>query len=213
MQARHAQDDHARLPADRPGEGSEPVERGVPAPASAAVAVALEEPRAAADAPAADRASTVPPAQPGRLPVTSTRPEADPPDADRREAADPTAVVWSRRLFLNMDLVVLVPAVLVALALGAPTLGVLVGVGGWLLQRAVEVVDRRIIVRAAEPGSRLGLNFIDAFARVWLLAGAIIVAGVAGEHRDGLAAALVIFATYSISFAVRIARGRAGGPA
>jgi hypothetical protein len=122
-------------------------------------------------------------------------------------------VGWGNRLFENLDLVVLVPAVLVALALGAPTLGVLVGAGGWLLQRAVAVADRRLIVRAAEPGSRLGLNFIDAFARIWLLAGAIIVAGVAGGHHDGLAAALVIFAAYSIAFAVRIARGPEGGPA
>src|SRR5262249_55581172 len=64
-----------------------------------------------------------------------------------------------------------------ALALGAPAFGVLVGAGAWLLQRLVAVADRRAIVRAAEPGSRLGLNFIDAFARIWLLAAGIIVAG------------------------------------
>ena len=129
-------------------------------------------------------------------------------------AADPAARVrWGNRLFENLDLVVLVPAVLVALALGAPAFGVLVGAGAWLLQRAVAVADRRLIVRAAEPGSRLGLNFIDAFARIWLLVGGIVVAGTAGNHHDGLAASLVIFAAYSIAFAVRIARGREGGPA
>ncbi len=66
--------------------------------------------------------------------------------------------------------------------------------------------------RAAEPGSRLGLNFIDSFARIWLLVGGIVVAGAVGSHEDGLAAALVILVAYSIAFAVRIARGREAGP-
>jgi hypothetical protein len=112
----------------------------------------------------------------------------------------------------NLDLVVVPVGVAVALVLGAPVFGVLVGAGGWLVQRVIAVAVRRLIVKSAEPGSRLGLNFIDAFGRIWLLAGAIIVAGAVGNRRDGLAAALVIFAAYSLVFAIRIGRGRAGGP-
>ena len=115
-------------------------------------------------------------------------------------------------LALNVDLVLLPIGAAIALALGAPVFGVLVGTGGWLLQRAAAAIDHRLIVKAAEPGSRLGLNFIDGFARIWLLAGAIVLAGAAGHRKDGLAAALVILVAYSVSFAVRIARGRAGGP-
>jgi hypothetical protein len=111
-----------------------------------------------------------------------------------------------------LDVVVVVLATVSALALGAPAFGVLVGAGAWLLQRMLAVADRSAIVRAAEPGSRLGLNFIDAFARIWLLAGGIVVAGAVGSRRDGLAAALLIFVGYSVAFAVRIARGREGGP-
>src|SRR5690349_2846784 len=76
----------------------------------------------------------------------------------------------------HFDLVFVVLATAAALALGAPALGVLVGAAGWLAQRALAVADRRLIVRFAEPGSRLGLNFVDAFARIWLLAGAIVIA-------------------------------------
>ncbi|HEV2981410.1 MAG TPA: hypothetical protein VGX51_08255 [Solirubrobacteraceae bacterium] len=108
----------------------------------------------------------------------------------------------------NFDLVFVVLAAAVALALRAPALGVLVGAGGWLAQRALAAADRRLIVRFAEPGSRLGLNFVDAFARIWLLAGAIVIAYLAGGRHDGLAAALLILATYSVAFAVRIGRGR-----
>jgi hypothetical protein len=195
MQASHAQDDHARVPADPPGEGSEPVEGGQVPRASAAVAIAVDEPGAAADA--APLASPLPPRRRSASSV----------------AADPPAQVGrTHALFANLDVILLVPGVALALALGAPAFGVLVGAGAWLLQRVVAVADRRLIVRAAEPGSRLGLNFIDAFARIWLLAAGIIVAGAAGSRQDGLAAALVIFAGYSVAFAVRIARGREAGP-
>src|SRR6266702_3927970 len=111
----------------------------------------------------------------------------------------------------HLDVVLVLLATPVALVLGAPALGFCVGAGGWLAQRALAVADRRLIAKAAEPGSRLGLNFIDAFARIWLLAGAIIIAGVVGGRRDGLAAALLIFAAYSVAFAMRLARGRPKG--
>jgi len=117
-----------------------------------------------------------------------------------------------RRVLANVDLVVLAAAVVIGFAVGASTFGLLVGAGAWLLQRLAAVVDRRLIVRAAEPGSRLGLNFIDSFARIWLLAIGIIIAGAVGSHEDGLAAAVVILAAYSAAFAVRVARGREGGP-
>jgi hypothetical protein len=118
---------------------------------------------------------------------------------------EPTAALAVLR---HLDVVLVVLATPVALALGAPAFGFCVGVGGWLAQHALAAADRRLIAKAAEPGSRLGLNFIDAFGRIWLLAGAIIVAGVAGGRRDGLAAALLIFGAYSVAFAARLARGR-----
>src|SRR5262249_17245599 len=152
MQASHAQDDHARLPAGPPGEGSEPVEGGEEPRASAAVAVAVDEPRGAADA----------------APLASPRPRRRRPASSF--AADSSAHVGrTRPLFANLDLILLVPGVVLALALGAPAFGVLVGAGAWLLQRVVAVADRRAIVSAAEPGSRLGLDVHDAFARIWLL--------------------------------------------
>jgi hypothetical protein len=134
-------------------------------------------------------------------------------DLSRLPAAGPGGSIDPAVLLHYLDVVVVVVGVPIALALGAPAFGVLVGAGAWLLQRVAAVVDRRAILRAAEPGSRLGLNFIDAFARIWLLVGGIVVAGAVGSHEDGLAAALVIFVAYSIAFAVRIARGREGSPA
>jgi hypothetical protein len=107
--------------------------------------------------------------------------------------------------YLDLYLVVLGGAV--ALVLGAPELGVSVGGAGWLLQRLVQVTDRRFTRRLRDPRTQVGIHVTEAFGRIWLLAGAIVVAGVAGHRQDGLAAAILIFAAYSVGFAVRIASG------
>lgn len=106
-----------------------------------------------------------------------------------------------------LDVAVVVIGAIVALALGGPTLGVIVGAAGWILQRAVQIVDRRVTARVREPRKQVGIHVFESFGRIWLLAAAIIVAGVAGGRKDGLAAAILIFAAYSIGFGIRIASG------
>lgn len=107
--------------------------------------------------------------------------------------------------FLDVPFVVI--GAIVALVLGAPALGVIVGACGWILQRALQVVDRRFTRKLRDPVKQVGVNVTESFGRIWLLAGAIVVSGVVGGRRDGLAAAILIFAAYSIAFAIRIASG------
>ncbi|MHB1469400.1 MAG: hypothetical protein ACYCX7_09615 [Solirubrobacteraceae bacterium] len=111
-----------------------------------------------------------------------------------------------------LDVVVVVLAAAPALVLGAPVLGFVVGAVGWLLQRVLGKTDRRLIRLAREPRAQLGLNLFEAFGRIWLLAGAIVIAGVAGSRANGLTAALVIFGAYSIAFVVRVSSGPPGRP-
>ena len=106
-----------------------------------------------------------------------------------------------------LDVAVVVIGAIIALVLGAPALGVIVGGAGWILQRAVQVVDRRLTAQVREPTKLVGIRVTESFGRIWLLAGAIIVAGIAGGRGDGLAAAILIFAAYSIGFGIRIASG------
>jgi hypothetical protein len=126
---------------------------------------------------------------------------------------DAPAARLAHALAHNLDLVLMPVAVAVALALGGPAFGLLVGGFAWLLYRALGVVNRRLIDRSVKAGSRLGPDFIEAFARIWLLAAAIVIAGAVGTHSDGLAAALVIAGSYSVAFAVRVVRGRPSGGA
>ena len=113
-------------------------------------------------------------------------------------------------LLSQLDLVLVLLAAAPALALGAPVLGYAVGAGAWVLQRIVAHADKRWIRNAAEPRTQLGLILFEAFGRIWLLAGAIVIAGVAGGRADGLPAAVTIFGAYSVAFAIRILSGPPG---
>jgi hypothetical protein len=111
-----------------------------------------------------------------------------------------------------LDVILVVVATPVALALGAPALGFAIGAGAWVLQRILAEADRRWIRNTKTPRAQLGLNLFEAFGRIWLLAGAIVLAGIVGGRADGLTAALVIFAAYSVAFAIRVLSGKPTSP-
>src|SRR6202453_3911171 len=116
----------------------------------------------------------------------------------------------SASILQYLDVLLVVLAAPVAIALGAPPLGYLIAAGAWVLQRVLQQLDRRWI--AGRGGdARFGLNLVDGFGRIWLLAAAIVLAAVIGGRRDGLAAALLIFVAYSIAFAIRLVSGRPQG--
>lgn len=112
-----------------------------------------------------------------------------------------------------IDAVIVIVAVPILLVVGAPALGSAVGAGAWVLQRLIQIADAAWTNRVEDSLRRAGTRLFEAFARIWLLAGAIVVAGVAGGRRDGLTAAIVIFCAYSIALMVRIASGPPQGSA
>jgi hypothetical protein len=106
-----------------------------------------------------------------------------------------------------LDVAFVVIGAIIALILGAPSLGVIIGGAGWLLQRSLQVIDRRVTARIEDSFRRAGIRSAEAFGRIWLLGGAIVVAAVAGGHKDGLTAAILVLVAYSIAFALRIVNG------
>jgi hypothetical protein len=106
-----------------------------------------------------------------------------------------------------LDVVFAVIAAAVAIALGGPVLGCALGGGGWVLQRLVQVVDRSWARRLREPRAQLGVSLFERFGRIWLLAGVIVIAALAGGRRDGLAAAIIIFCAYTIRFVIGLVSG------
>lgn len=113
-------------------------------------------------------------------------------------------------LLRHLDIPLVAIAAPLAIVLGAPAFGCAIAAVAWVLQSVLAHTDRRWIARRREPGSRLGLDVAESFGRIWLLVGAIVVAGAVGSRSDGLAAALTIFAAYSVAFAARLSRGRQG---
>jgi hypothetical protein len=115
-----------------------------------------------------------------------------------------------RVILRYLDVVLVVLATPVALALGAPVVGVVVSAAAWIVQRVLARAGQRWIAGRGDD-ARFGLNLIDGFGRIWLLAAAIVLAAVIGGRRDGLAAALLIFCAYSVAFAMRLVNGRPQG--
>jgi hypothetical protein len=113
----------------------------------------------------------------------------------------------SESAFQYLDVIVIVIGGAIALALGAPALGIICGAVGWILQRGMQIVDRRFTSQLRDPRRQVGINVSESFGRIFFLAAAIIVAGVAGGRADGLAAAVLIFAAYTIAFGIRISSG------
>jgi hypothetical protein len=138
--------------------------------------------------------------------ATQTPPHGSSPGAGAGAVLPRRSTVILRYL----DVVLVVIAVPVALVLGAPVVGVVVSAAAWLIQRGLAGAGQRWIAGQGDD-ARFGLNLVDGFGRIWLLAGAIVLAAVIGGRRDGLAAALLIFCAYSIAFAMRLVSGRPQG--
>ena len=103
-------------------------------------------------------------------------------------------------VLVYLDVVLVLIAAVPVLALGAPALGYCVGGGAWILGRVGSVILERHIAQVTELRRRLALGVISSMVRVWLLATAIVIVGVAGSRADGLTAALVIFGAFSVYF-------------
>lgn len=116
-----------------------------------------------------------------------------------------------RMLFARyLDVVLVVLVAPIALALGAPAPGYAIGGGAWILQRIIAANEWRWTTKLQEPRHQLAATLLAGFARIWLLAVAIVIAGVGVGRANGLTAALVIFGAYSVAFVIRIFSGPPG---
>jgi hypothetical protein len=139
------------------------------------------------------------------LPIAAGAPARENPSTPTDPAKN-----WGKTALGHLDVLAVVLALPVTLALGAPAVGVVVSAAAWLIQRVLARAGGRWIAGRG-PDARFGLSLIDGFGRIWLLAGAIVLAAVIGGRSDGLAAALLIFGAYSIAFAMRLISGRPQG--
>jgi hypothetical protein len=93
------------------------------------------------------------------------------------------------------------PFVLVA---GMPTFGYVVGACAWLLTRAGTAFVHERALRSTDPKVKAGLHVAGMMGRVWLIALAVILARYAGGRDDGIMAAGLVLAAFTVYFVLSI---------
>src|ERR687894_2654592 len=104
-----------------------------------------------------------------------------------------------------VDLLALVAALAVFLLGGFSLLGYAVAAGVWLTQRGIQALAQRRMRQELARGNRqkaMGLVAGSGLGRVWLMATVVLLVGVA-EREAGLAAALLLLALFTLSFAAQ----------
>lgn len=85
---------------------------------------------------------------------------------------------------------------------GLPLAGYLIGAGAWLLTRLAAAFLQAQARRAGDVKVKAGLQLAGMMGRVWLVALAVILARVAGGKDDGIMAAALVLAAFTVYFAM-----------
>jgi hypothetical protein len=83
---------------------------------------------------------------------------------------------------------------------GMPLLGYLVGAAAWILTRTGSSWLQARAGRTSDAKLRAGLLIAGLMGRVWLVALAVIVARYAGSKDDGIMAAALVLAAFTVYF-------------
>lgn len=83
---------------------------------------------------------------------------------------------------------------------GLPLLGYLVGACAWLLTRAGMVWMGERALRVPDPKLKAGLQVGGMMGRLWLIALAVILARYGGGRDDGIMAAALVLAAFTVYF-------------
>jgi hypothetical protein len=105
----------------------------------------------------------------------------------------------------HVDLLVLAAALAVFVLGGLPLLGYFVAAAAWLAQRGIQVLAGRRTVAELAAGNRqraMGIVAATTLGRVWLMVTAVLIGGIV-EREAGLAAAFLLLALFTISFAAQ----------
>jgi hypothetical protein len=104
-----------------------------------------------------------------------------------------------------VDLIALLAALAVFLLGDLPLLGFAVAAAVWLTQRGIQMLAQRRMRQELARGNRqkaMGFVAGSTLGRVWLMATAVLLVGIA-ERESGLAAAILLLALFTISFAAQ----------
>jgi hypothetical protein len=81
-----------------------------------------------------------------------------------------------------------------------PITGYLIGAAAWILTRVGTVFVYSRARRVGDPKYRAGLQVAGMMGRIWLVALAVILARVTGGRDDGIMAAALLLAAFTVYF-------------
>ncbi|HWX96277.1 MAG TPA: hypothetical protein VNZ01_05440 [Solirubrobacteraceae bacterium] len=87
---------------------------------------------------------------------------------------------------------------------GLPMFGYLVGACAWLLTRIGTAFVHERARNAKDPKLRAGLLVGGMMGRVWIVAFAVVLAKLAGGRADGIMAAVLVLAAFSVYFVMSL---------
>ena len=103
-----------------------------------------------------------------------------------------------------LDVILVILAAPFAILMGAPALGYVVGAAAWIVNRAIGAAAERKAKAATDVRTTVGLNLGALIARSWLVGLTILAVGLAGDREDGLTAAILVLAAFTIYFATSL---------
>jgi len=103
-------------------------------------------------------------------------------------------------LFRWLDVILVVLAAPFVVLMGLPVLGYAVGAVAWILNRALGAWAERVAKGQQDVRRAVGLNLGVLIARAWLVGLTILAVGLAGEREDGLTAAVLLLAAFTVYF-------------
>lgn len=104
-----------------------------------------------------------------------------------------------------VDLIALAAALAIFLLGGFPLLGYAAAAAVWLAQRGLQMLANRRMKEHLAAGNRqkaMGIVAGTTLGRVWLMATVVLLVGLV-ERESGLAAAVLLAALFTISFAAQ----------
>jgi len=96
-------------------------------------------------------------------------------------------------------------------AAGMPLLGYVIGALAWLATRVAVAAMQARSLRSRDPRVRAGLQVGTMMARVWIVALAVVLARYAGGKGDGIMAAALVLAAFTVYFVLNVVT-RGGQP-
>jgi hypothetical protein len=81
-----------------------------------------------------------------------------------------------------------------------PVLGYAVGAAAWIANRLIGVGVEKLAGGQQDVRRAVGLNLFALIARSWLVGLTILAVGLAGEREDGLMAAILVLAAFTLYF-------------